>query len=102
LLAVPGGAGSDTLQIEALHAGQYLVAVDGTRHRVLANLFDPAESDVGRAAWEPESQTLVTPSTAGSQPRPDGSAGWFLGLAIGLLLVEWFTATRRLARREAS
>lgn len=91
--------GSSTLKLEAIHTGEYRIAVDATRHRMLANLFDPAESDVGRTAPEPERTPAAATSPSEAARQTAGSATWFLLVAVALFLVEWFAATRRASAR---
>ena len=76
--------------------GEYRIEAGGVRRTILANLFDPLESDVGRVG-EPIDE-LVEQGTA---PAPMGRASWVQNFApwvyvgaLGLLLVEWFVALR--------
>lgn len=76
-------------------AGEYQVAINGTQVRVLAQLQDPLESDIGRPAAAPalvEAQTVgsVSPVHAVPEARP-----WLYAVGLLLLLVEWHAARRR-------
>jgi hypothetical protein len=89
---VPAGK---PLLIEPVHVGEYRIAADGTGRRVLANLFDPSESDIGRSAQaSPHERRPRTPA----KPRPVTGQPvglWLYGLAAALLLAEWFASSRR-------
>jgi hypothetical protein len=93
-LVIPADPGSRAMNIEALHAGEYHIAVDGARHRMLANLFDPVESDIGRPAPQPERPPDPAANPSQAPRRSGGSAPWLLLIAVALLVLEWFTATR--------
>jgi hypothetical protein len=82
-------------QFEVDLAGEYRVSADGTRRTVLANLFDAAESDVGRGKREIPIETAAPPP---SEPVPVKRAfGWWLyAVAAALMLLEWI-AWRRTA-----
>ena len=75
-------------RIEAVHAGVYRISTDGTTRQVIANFFDPVESDIGRAASE---TTGVSTATAAVKPlRVRHQIGWWLyALAAALMLLEW-------------
>lgn len=93
-------AADGPLRIEPLWCGEYQVQADGTKRRLLANLFDSDESDIGR----PGRQARAAPPVrrAGSEggevrsqePRR-GIGTWFYALAAALFVVEWLVAVRR-------
>jgi hypothetical protein len=78
--------------IEALYAGVYELAVDGTRRRVLANFFDASESDIGR----PGREAVMAPiAPAGRGPTPGATfSPWLLAAALVILAVEWLLARK--------
>lgn len=82
------------LSIEALYAGEYEIVFNGTRRRLLANLFDAAESDIGRPVHE--AAVGVRPAAPG---KPAGGSGhlapWLYAAALGLFACEWLVALRR-------
>lgn len=85
-----------TTEMEADFAGEYRVRADGSRRTILANLFDPAESDIGRGARErpldrPPAEAPLEPVGA---KRPYG--WWLYAAAAALMLLEWI-AWRRTA-----
>ncbi len=82
-------------RIETTHAGVYTVSTDGTSRQVIANFFDPIESDIGRAS---EGSTGAPALTAASKPlRVRHELGWWLyAIAAALMLAEW-AAWRRFA-----
>jgi hypothetical protein len=83
-----------TLSIEPLFAGEYEIAFNGTRRRLLANLFDAAESDIGRPAHEAGRQ--IKPATRGAPAAAGGHfALWLYVAALVLFLFEWLVALRR-------
>ena len=91
--------------LEPLFAGEYRVSSDGTRRTVLANFFDPVESDIGRASKEPpvfHQPVVPAPHAAGAAAVPVGSdyGLWLYGVAAALLIGEWLTA-RYVAQRDA-
>jgi hypothetical protein len=81
------------LALEALHAGAYQIAANGTRREVLANLFDAAESDIGRAS---QPASLPPPPAAADKeapPRPRYVfTPWLYALALFILGCEWLVA----------
>lgn len=84
----PGGA----FTIEAPYAGLYQLALNGTRHRLLANFFDATESDIGRPARE---SVLPPAPPAERKPVPGSTfAPWLLAAALAFLTVEWLLARR--------
>ncbi|HEX7406925.1 MAG TPA: VWA domain-containing protein [Candidatus Binatia bacterium] len=88
-------AGQATLQ--PLYAGEYRVSVDGTSRLLLANFFDPVESDIGRSSKEPTMPPQ--PATHGVQTIPASDrheyGSWLYDAAAALLLFEWAVARRR-------
>lgn len=88
-------AGVRTLQ--PLFAGEYRIAVDGTSRRLLANFFDPTESDIGRASREEPAFHEPARPAQGAVEAPHNEYGaWLYCAAAVLFLVEWIAA-RRLA-----
>jgi len=88
--------------LEALTAGEYRLQAGGVTRTVYANLFDPAESDIGRRAKaSPAGRAAKPKASAGAvqaAPRPGAEFGWWLfAAAAALLLVEWAAAMRRSA-----
>lgn len=82
-----------TTQFDADLAGLYRVSADGTRRTVLANLFDTAESDIGRGARD------EAPPPLGEAPAPSAAKretfGWWLyALAAALMFTEWLAWRR--------
>jgi hypothetical protein len=92
-------AGSRTMKLDVLQTGEYHIAADGARRRVLANLFDPVESDIGRVVTERGSAPSAASTPSRVARRTDGPAPWFLVPAVVLFLVEWFVATQRASAR---
>jgi len=91
-----------TVTVQPLRVGEYRISSDGTRRSVLANLFDPLESDIGRAGKEP----VLASTTAGATVpiAPPGDVGprtefgpWLYWGALALLVIEWWLARRMLA-----
>ena len=81
--------------LQPLFAGEYRISSDGTSRTVLANFFDPGESDIGRARKEPP--VFASPATpdkaAATAPRAE--YGTWLYYAAGVLfLLEWAVARR--------
>lgn len=75
-------------------AGEYRVAANGTEVRVLAQLLDPVESDIGRPPAVP---SLVSGESGGLPPlAPTEPAArpWLYAIGLALLLVEWQLARR--------
>ena len=89
---VPG----EQATLQPLFAGAYRVGVDGTAQTLLANFFDPVESDIGRASREPP----VFPKMAASAQAPERGVPhadyreWLYAGAAGLCLLEWIVARR--------
>ena len=84
--------------IEPLFAGAYRISSDGTGRTLLANFFDPLESDIGRASREPP----IAPSrvqqpdsqradAARRVPQNDYSS-WLYAAALALFVIEWAVA----------
>lgn len=85
--------------VEPLFAGAYRVGVDGTAQTLLANFFDPEESDIGRPSREPPIFPQSPASAAAPErnvPNPSSAGfGWWLYCgAAGLCLFEWLAARR--------
>ncbi|HVN84090.1 MAG TPA: VWA domain-containing protein [Candidatus Binatia bacterium] len=89
---------SRSASLEVLTAGEYRVGNDGTQRVVYANFVDPTESDIGRAAKEPQPVSNASAAIAQrtwSTHSPGGEFGWWLlAVAATLLLVEWLLAMR--------
>lgn len=85
-------AGDGPLMVEALYAGIYQLAVDGTERRLLANFFDAAESDIGRPARE----VSIAPNVPARRTAAAGAtfSPWLLIAALSFLVVEWMLARR--------
>jgi hypothetical protein len=81
------GDGPDT--IEALYAGLYEIAADGTHRRLLANFFDADESDIGRPAREAVMAPIAPPRTRAAGASFSTS---LLLTALAVLIVEWLLA----------
>jgi len=82
-----------TTEFEARLAGEYHIASDGTRRTVLANLFDPAESDIGRGKRELPSEPA--PHGELEPVVPKHAFGWWLYVAAAaLMLLEWIAWRR--------
>jgi hypothetical protein len=85
---------------QPLHVGEYRISFDGTSRTLLANFFDPAESDIGRsnkepplpagAAFAPTARVRPATSTVG---REYGT--WLYAAAAALFLLEWAAYWRR-------
>jgi Ca-activated chloride channel homolog len=92
--------GVQTLQtleptIEPLLAGEYRLRSDGTQHTVLANFFDPVESDIGRTSKEPPIFHPLATSAPAAEALPRHEYGrWLYGLAAALFVGEWLVARR--------
>jgi hypothetical protein len=99
-LVIDTEPGTSTTNIEVLHAGEYHIAVGGQRRRILANLFDPVESKIGRPAPQPERPPDPAANFAQAPQRIADSAPWLLLLVIALFALEWFVATRRVSAQE--
>ncbi len=94
------GAGQRTLQPR--FAGEYRITVDGTRRRLLANFFDPLESDIGRSGKEPPLPAEPAMASAGAPPATGDASRreygtWMYYAAATLFLLEWAAAWRRTA-----
>jgi hypothetical protein len=87
-------AAAEPVRIEALLSGEYRVRVDGTERRVLANLFDPAESDIGRARKLPFSEPPVRNAVAVAAKGDTPLAVWLCLLSALLFAAEWWLASR--------
>jgi Ca-activated chloride channel family protein len=81
--------------IAPLFAGEYRLSADGTRHTVLANFFDPLESDIGRTSKEPPifHPAAAPPRTAAPLPRQEYGS-WLYVLAAAVFVSEWLIARR--------
>ena len=91
-------AGQTTLQPSRI--GEYHISASGTTRLLMANLFDPVESDIGRSAQEPA--TPDQPASRRAPSAPARAAGarreygtWVYYAACGLFLLEWAAARRR-------
>jgi len=85
--------------IQPLVAGEYRLSSDGTRRTVLANFFDPVESDIGRASKEPPvfHHAALTPAGGLAAPRVtprDDYRCWLYAVAAALCVLEWIVARR--------
>lgn len=81
--------------IEPAFAGEYRISSDGTRRTVLANFFDPVESDIGRASKEAPviHPAAAAPRTAAARPRHEYGT-WLYLVAAALFVGEWLVARR--------
>ena len=91
-------AGQRTIQPR--FAGEYQISVDGTRRALLANFFDPVESDIGRSGKEPPLPPHAVPAVAQNRQAAQTSdrqeyATWLYYAAAALFLLEWAAARRR-------
>jgi hypothetical protein len=90
-------AGQKTLQPR--FAGEYHISVDGTRRTLLANFFDPVESDIGRSGKEPPLPPTVPAVAQNRQLAQASDSGkytaWLYSAAAALFLLEWAVARRR-------
>jgi hypothetical protein len=86
--------------VQPLFAGEYQLRSNGTARTLLANFFDPSESDIGRGSKEPPVFPSVPPprraSEAAEVMRRDYRP-WLYCAALVLFLIEWGVA-RRLAK----
>jgi len=82
-----------TSEIEADLAGLYRVSADGTRRTVLANLFDTAESDIGRGARD-QPPPPMPEATSRDAERRESFGWWLYALAAALMFSEWFAWRR--------
>ena len=94
--------------IEPLFAGEYRISADGTSRRLLANFFDPVESDIGRGSKEPPiAATGVQPANTAHAtpvrraPQNDFSA-WLYVTALVVLVIESTVARWRASGKTAS
>ncbi|MFQ5667218.1 MAG: BatA and WFA domain-containing protein [Candidatus Binatia bacterium] len=89
---------ADRRTVAPRFAGEYRLRSDGTGRTLLANFFDPVESDIGRASRE---RPVVAASAHGASaarkarrwdvPR-DGLARWLYAAAAVLFMLEWAVA----------
>jgi hypothetical protein len=91
-------AGQRTIQPRVV--GEYKISVDGTRRALLANFFDPVESDIGRSGKEPPAPPHAVPAVAQNRQAAQTSdrqeyATWLYYAAAALFLLEWAAARRR-------
>jgi phosphoribosylcarboxyaminoimidazole (NCAIR) mutase len=83
--------------LQPLLAGEYWISSDGTGRTLLANFFDPLESDIGRATKEPPVfHRIATSATAAPLVPRNEYGAWLYAAAVALFLIEW-AAARRLA-----
>jgi len=92
--------GLQTLQslqptIEPVFAGEYRLSADGTRRTVLANFFDPIESDIGRDSKEPPIFHHAAAAAHAAEPTHREYGTWLYLLAAALFVGEWLVAWRR-------
>ncbi len=91
--------GQPTLELR--FAGEYRLGSDGSSGTVLANFFDPTESDIGRASREPPIFPAIKPGSerpaAAQGASPDDYRRWLYGVAVALCVAEWAVARRRSA-----
>lgn len=85
----PGGPHT----LDPIRIGEYVIGSDGTRHRILANLFDPVESDTGRPARSSPGPQPVSGATARDLPG-SSFATWLYWLAAAFFLIEWIAWRR--------
>lgn len=89
-----------TATLQPLFAGEYRIFEDGTSRALLANFFDPIESDIGRASKEPPVVRATTQSGRASRSNaadalPHREYGmWLFWAAAVLFLIEWLVARR--------
>ena len=92
-------AGQRTIQPRL--AGEYQISVDGTRRALLANFFDPVESDIGRSGKEPPLPPQAIRAGAPRNPQAVQTgdrqeyATWLYYAAAALFLLEWALARRQ-------
>lgn len=92
-LVLPAHTGA----VELPYAGRYTVEAGGEPRVVLANLFDAAESDIGRGARRPVDDGIAPVSKDRRDHAPAGHrplAPWLLGIAAALFAGEWLLAWR--------
>ena len=82
-----------TIQLDANLAGLYRLSSNGTARTVLANFFDPVESDIGRGTRERPApfQDLPLPAVSG---RRETFGWWLYAVAAALMLSEWIAWRR--------
>jgi hypothetical protein len=81
--------------LQPLFAGEYRIGVDGTSRRLLANFFDPTESDIGRASREAPIFHEAARLVRDTPEAPHNEYGaWLYYAAAALLLLEWIVARR--------
>lgn len=78
-----------TTQFAADWTGEYRVSSDGTRRTVLANLFDAAESDIGRGKREVPAPRNPPSTPLEPAPAKTPLAWWLYAVAAALMLLEW-------------
>ena len=88
-------AAAEPARIDAQLAGEYRVRVDGTERRVMANLFDPEESDIGRARKLPFSEPPVRKPATVVAKNDTPLALWLCLFSAILFAGEWWLASRR-------
>jgi len=94
---------ADRRLLELRSVGEYTVSAGGTERHILANFFDAAESDVGRARPQPAAATAPRPAadtTRGAPLVPQANSRmrlWLYGMAVGVFLVEWAVRRRSAA-----
>jgi hypothetical protein len=84
---LPPGTG----EMEVRWAGAYRVRSDGTRRTYLANLFDAAESDIGRGKRE---RPAAAESRLAAVEGRREFAWWLYVAAASLMLLEWIAWRR--------
>jgi len=80
-------------QFETTLAGVYRISSNGTRRTVLANLFDAAESDIGRGKRELPAEA-PSARTLGPVPSKQPFGWWLYAVAAALMLLEWIAWRR--------
>jgi hypothetical protein len=94
VLTLPASRDAEPLSLEPLHTGAYVIAAGEERRQVLANLFDPSESDVSRRRREPPGDAFAAaPSASLRYPSTEVTPLLLLAAAI-LFVVEWLVATK--------
>jgi hypothetical protein len=91
---------ADQRTVQPRFAGEYHVSVDGTRRLLLANFFDPVESDIGRSGKEPPLPPQAVPAVAQNQLAAQTGdrreyATWLYYAAAALFVLEWVAARRQ-------
>src|SRR5262249_24261971 len=73
--------------VQPVRAGEYWISSDGTGRTLLANFFDPTESDIGRATKEPPLYHRLAQRAQPAGPLPrDEYRGWIYTAAAVLFL----------------